>query len=129
MGEVLALSAWLGLEALHGGPSIAGRGLDAQTGDPVAGAAIVIDGRTAAAAGADGVLSACRFDAPGRRTRHRGARGQPRSPDGASVDRVHCLVHVESTLLTSRGPANTAAVCGKGSPSRRPSVCRFSSDY
>jgi hypothetical protein len=100
MGEVLALSAWLGLEALHGGPSIAGRGLDAQTGDPVAGAAIVIDGRTAAAAGADGVFSACRFDAPGRRTRHRGARGQPRSPDGASVDRVHCLVHVESTLLT-----------------------------
>jgi hypothetical protein len=45
MGEVLALSAWLGLEALHGGPSIAGRRLDAQTGDPVAGAAIVIDGR------------------------------------------------------------------------------------
>src|SRR6187401_717064 len=57
MGEILALSAWLGLEALQGGPSIAGRVLDAQTGDPVAGAAIVIDGRTAAAAGADGVFS------------------------------------------------------------------------
>src|ERR1700752_5332018 len=57
MGEVLALSAWLGLEALPGGPSIPGRVLDAQTGDPVAGAAIVIDGRTAAAAGADGVFS------------------------------------------------------------------------
>ena len=57
MGEVLALSAWLGLEAIQGGPSIAGRVLDAQTGDPVAGAAIVIDGRTAAAAGADGVFS------------------------------------------------------------------------
>src|SRR6187399_684906 len=54
MGAVLALSAWLGLEALQGGPSIAGRVLDAQTGDPVAGAAIVIDGRTA---GADGVFS------------------------------------------------------------------------
>jgi len=57
MGAVLALSAWLGLEALQGGPSIAGRVLDAQTGDPVAGAAIVIDGRTAGAAGADGVFS------------------------------------------------------------------------
>ena len=58
MGAVLALSAWLGFEALHGGPSIAGRVLDAQTGDPVARAAIVVDGRTAAAAGADGVFSA-----------------------------------------------------------------------
>src|SRR4029079_12709921 len=57
MREVLVLSAWLGLEALQGGPSIAGRVLDAQTGDPVARAAIVIDGRTAAAAGADGVFS------------------------------------------------------------------------
>src|SRR6187402_3523932 len=57
MGAVLALSAWLGLEALQGGPSIAGRVLDAQTGDPVAGAAIVIDGRTAGAAGTDGVFS------------------------------------------------------------------------
>src|SRR6478735_8547800 len=57
MGAVLALSAWLALEALQGGPSIAGRVLDAQTGDPVAGAAIVIDGRTAGAAGADGVFS------------------------------------------------------------------------
>src|SRR4051794_3000398 len=57
MVEVLALSAWLGLGALQGGPSIAGRVLDAQTGDPVAGAAIVIDGRTAAAAGEDGVFS------------------------------------------------------------------------
>src|SRR3954469_24655673 len=57
MWEVLALSAWLGLEALQGVPSVAGRVLDAQTGDPVAGAAIVIDGRTAGAAGADGVFS------------------------------------------------------------------------
>ena len=44
MWAVLALSAWLGLEALQSGPSIAGHVLDAQTGDPVAGAAIVIDG-------------------------------------------------------------------------------------
>src|SRR5215217_1780155 len=57
MGAALAFSAWLGLEALEGGPSIGGRVLDAQTGDPVGGAAIVIDGRTAAAAGADGVFS------------------------------------------------------------------------
>jgi hypothetical protein len=57
MWEALALSAWLGLEALQGGPTIAGRVLDAQTGDPVAGAAIVIDGRTGGAAGADGVFS------------------------------------------------------------------------
>src|SRR5215510_14313298 len=57
MGAVLALSAWLGLEGLQGGPSIGGRVLDAQTGDPVAGAAIVIDGQTAGAAGADGVFS------------------------------------------------------------------------
>ena len=57
MWEVLALSAWLGLEALQGGPWIKGRVLDAQTGDPVAGAAIIIDGRTAGAAGADGVFS------------------------------------------------------------------------
>src|SRR6188474_3100968 len=57
MGAVLVLSAWLGLAALPGGPSIAGRVLDAQTGDPVAGAAIVLDGRTAGAAGADGVFS------------------------------------------------------------------------
>src|SRR6185295_5893689 len=57
MGEVLALSAWLGLGALQGGPSIAGRVLDAQTGDPVEGAAIVVDGRTAGATGADGIFS------------------------------------------------------------------------
>src|SRR3954466_6743924 len=57
MGKVLVLSAWLWLEALQGGPSIRGRVLDAQTGDPVAGAAIVIDGRAAAAADADGVFS------------------------------------------------------------------------
>ena len=57
MAWVLALSAWLGLETLQSGPSIAGRVLDAQTGDPVAGAAIVIDGRTAGAAGADGLFS------------------------------------------------------------------------
>ena len=48
MGAALAFSAWLVLEALQGGPSIGGRVLDAQTGDPVAGAAIVVDGRTAA---------------------------------------------------------------------------------
>src|SRR6188474_898484 len=58
MGAALAFSAWLGLEALQGGPSIGGRVLDAQTGDPVAGAAVVVDGRTAAAAGPDGVFSA-----------------------------------------------------------------------
>ena len=57
MGQVLALSVWLGLEALQGGSSITGRVLDAQTGDPVAGAAIAIDGRSAAAADADGVFS------------------------------------------------------------------------
>src|SRR5262245_39816728 len=60
MGAVLALSGWLGwlgLQALQSSPSIAGRVLDAQTGDPVAGATIVIDGRTAGAAGADGVFS------------------------------------------------------------------------
>src|SRR5262245_65026493 len=57
MGAALALSAWLGLEVLQGRPSIGGRVLDAQTGDPVAGAAIVIDGRTAGSAGADGVFS------------------------------------------------------------------------
>src|SRR4029079_8879314 len=57
MWEVVALSAWLGLEALQGGPAIAGRVLDAQTGDPVAGAAIVIAGRTVAAAGPDGAFS------------------------------------------------------------------------
>src|SRR3954465_8802697 len=57
MWEALALSAWLGLEAPQGGPTIAGRVLDAQTGDPVAGAAIVIHGRTGGAAGADGVFS------------------------------------------------------------------------
>src|SRR4051812_22959026 len=58
MGKALALSVWLGLEGLQSGRLIAGRVLDAQTGDPVAGAAIVIDGRTAGAAGADGVFSA-----------------------------------------------------------------------
>lgn len=58
VGALLALSAWIGLEMLQGGLSIGGRVLDAQTGDPVAGAAIVIDGRTAAAAGPDGVFSA-----------------------------------------------------------------------
>jgi hypothetical protein len=57
MGAVVVLSACLGLAALQGGPSIAGRVLDAQTGDPVAGAAIVIDGRTTGAAGADGAFS------------------------------------------------------------------------
>ena len=60
MVAMLAWSAWLGL-ALQGGPSIAGRVLDGQTGDPVAGAAIVIDGRTAAAAGADGAAPRATF--------------------------------------------------------------------
>src|SRR6478752_1477089 len=43
MGEVLALAlaAWLGLEALQSGPSIAGRVLDAQTGAPAAGDGVV----------------------------------------------------------------------------------------
>src|SRR5262245_46467041 len=58
MWAALAFSAWLGLEVLQGGPSIGGRVLDAQTGDPVAGAAIVVDGQTVAAAGPDGVFSA-----------------------------------------------------------------------
>src|SRR6476469_9286376 len=57
MPAAFAFSAWFGLAVLQGGPVIGGRVLDAQTGDPVAGAAIVIDGRTAAAAGADGVFS------------------------------------------------------------------------
>src|SRR5262245_11050454 len=57
MAATLALSAWLVWGTIQGGPSIAGRVLDAQTGDPVAGAAIVVDGRTAGAAGADGVFS------------------------------------------------------------------------
>ena len=53
----LALSALLGWGALQGGPQISGRVLDAQTGEPVAGAAVVIDGRTAAAATSDGVFT------------------------------------------------------------------------
>jgi hypothetical protein len=53
----LALSALLGWDALQGGPLITGRVLDAQTGEPVAGAAVVIDGRTAAAATSDGVFA------------------------------------------------------------------------
>ena len=57
MAAALAFSVWLGLEALQAGPSIAGRVLDAQTGDPVAGAAIVVEGQTAGAAGADGVFA------------------------------------------------------------------------
>src|SRR3954469_8041463 len=57
MAAALAFSAWLGLTALQGGPAIGGRVLGAQRGGPVAGAGIVIDGRTAAAAGADGVFS------------------------------------------------------------------------
>ena len=51
MAAALVLSAWLWLEALQGGASIAGRVVDAQTGDPVAGAAIAIDGRAVGAAG------------------------------------------------------------------------------
>src|SRR5678815_4904971 len=38
MAAALAFSAWLGLAAPQGGPVIGGRGLDAQTGDPAAGA-------------------------------------------------------------------------------------------
>src|SRR6476659_5120432 len=57
MGAALALSAWLGWQAIQGGPSIAGRVLDAQTVDPVADASIVVDGRTAGAARADRVFS------------------------------------------------------------------------
>ena len=53
----LALSALLALAALQGGPLISGRVLDAQTGEPVAGAAVVIDGRTVAAAASDGAFS------------------------------------------------------------------------
>src|SRR4026208_713645 len=48
MGEVLVLSAWLALEALQGGPAIAGRVLAAQAGEP---------DRAAAAVCADGVVS------------------------------------------------------------------------
>src|SRR5262245_54109370 len=57
VAAALALSALLGLEALQGGPSITGRVLDAQTGEPVASAAVVIDGRTAATAGAAGAFA------------------------------------------------------------------------
>lgn len=53
----LALSALLGWDALQGGASIGGRVFDAQTGEPVAGAAIVIDGRTAGAAASDGAFA------------------------------------------------------------------------
>jgi TonB dependent receptor-like, beta-barrel/Carboxypeptidase regulatory-like domain len=53
----LAWSALVGLVALQSGPLISGRVLDAQTGEPVAGAAVVIDGRTAAAAAADGAFA------------------------------------------------------------------------
>ena len=85
MGAAYAFSAWLGLEALQGGPSIGGRVLDAQTGDPVAGAAIVIDGRTAGAAGADGVFSVPAGSTRRlRRARHRGrvhVRHPPRRRD------------------------------------------------
>src|SRR5262249_53886917 len=61
------VSALLGLGALQGGPLIHGRVLDAQTGQPVDGAAIVIDGRTAAAAAPDGAFAV--------------AAGQPRRVD------------------------------------------------
>jgi hypothetical protein len=53
----LALSVLLALDPLQPGPLITGRVLDAQTGEPVAGAAVVIDGRTAAAAGSDGTFA------------------------------------------------------------------------
>ena len=52
----LAVSAFLALAALQGS-LISGRVLDAQTGEPVAGAAVVIDGRTVAAADSDGGFS------------------------------------------------------------------------
>src|SRR5262249_51238270 len=50
-------SALFGLAALQAGPLITGRVLDAQTGEPVAGASIVIDGRTVAAAASDGAFA------------------------------------------------------------------------
>jgi TonB dependent receptor-like, beta-barrel/Carboxypeptidase regulatory-like domain len=53
----LAVSALLGLGPLQGGPLITGRVLDAQTGEPVVGAAVVIDGRPAAAAASDGAFA------------------------------------------------------------------------
>ena len=53
----LALLALLALDGLQGGPQIGGRVLDAQTGDPVGGAAVVIDGRTVAASASDGAFA------------------------------------------------------------------------
>jgi hypothetical protein len=50
----LAVSAAVLLQASS---LVRGRVLDAQTGEPVAGAAIVVDGRTAGAAGSDGVFA------------------------------------------------------------------------
>ena len=52
----LALSALLSWNPLQRGPVITGQVLDAQTGEPVAGAAVVIDGLTTAAA-ADGAFA------------------------------------------------------------------------
>ncbi len=57
MAAAFALWAVLGLKGLQGGPLISGRVLDAQTGEPVAGAAVVIDGRNAAAAAPDGAFA------------------------------------------------------------------------
>ena len=69
MAAALAFSAWLGLEALQGGPVIGGRVLDAQTGDRVAGAAVVVDGRTVGADALDGVsVAAAQSSAPAQRS-------------------------------------------------------------
>src|SRR5262245_55917044 len=57
MAAAPVFSAWVGVVALEGGPVIGGRVLDAQTGDPVAGAAVVVDGRTVGADASDGVFS------------------------------------------------------------------------
>ncbi len=108
MGAVLALSAWLGLEALQGGPSIAGRLLDAQTEEPVA--------RTTG--------SMCAFT---RSSCSDGASSRFREKcSTCSTARTSTTSSRRSSR--SRRPANTPAVCGEGSSSRRPSVCRCNSD-
>src|SRR5262245_13040548 len=65
MAAALAFSAWLGLVALQGGPGIGGRVLDPQTGDPAAGAAVVVDGRTV---GIGDLLSSGQSSAPAQRS-------------------------------------------------------------
>src|SRR5262245_49131803 len=154
MDEALALSVWIGLAVLPSGALIGGRVLDAQTGNPVAGAAIVLDGRTAGAAGPDGVFSVPA--GPARRvdvlvtavgyafvTRRVDVTAAGAELGDVLLNResgVTELVEVRGgqtarTSTTSsrrssrlRGPANSRAVCGPGSLSPRPSVCRCSSD-